>query len=167
MMWRPGLAAGFISGLLLIADQATKALVRHTMTLHESIALIPMLNLTYTRNPGAAFSLFAEADGTFRFWFFSVVSIAALVMVLAFLRRVPPGDWWTLTALALILGGATGNLVDRVRFGEVIDFIDVYVGSYHWPVFNFADSGITIGMLMLLGHMLFSKRVDTSPAADH
>ena len=120
------LRATAISGLLVATDQVTKALVQHTMALHDSIPLLPSLNLTYTRNPGAAFSLFAEADATFRFWFFTLISVAALAMIVAFLRRVAHGDWWTLTALALILGGAIGNLIDRVRFGEVIDFIDVY-----------------------------------------
>jgi signal peptidase II len=164
--WRPALAATWISGALLIADQLSKALVLRSMRLHESIALLPSLNLTYTRNPGAAFSLFADTNGTFRFWFFTLVSIAAMALVITFLRRVAPGDWWSLTALSLILGGALGNVVDRVRFGEVIDFIDVYVGPYHWPVFNFADSGITIGMVMLLGHLVFHRDTDPRPAAN-
>jgi signal peptidase II len=160
------LSATVISGLLVVADQVTKTLVRHTMALHDSISLLPSLNLTYTRNPGAAFSLFAETDATFRFWFFTLISIAALAMVIAFLRRVAHGDWWTLTALALILGGAIGNLIDRIRFGEVIDFIDVYVGTHHWPVFNLADSGITIGMVMLLGHLLLDKSAVGRPAGN-
>ncbi len=159
-------AAALISGLLVVADQGTKALVQHTMTLHDSIPLLPSLSLTYTRNPGAAFSLFADTNATFRFWFFTLISVVALAMVIAFLRRVAHGDWWTLTALALILGGALGNLIDRVRFGEVVDFIDVYVGTHHWPVFNLADSGITVGMVMLLGHLLFDKGAATRPAGN-
>lgn len=154
-----------ISTLLVLADQISKTMVRQTMALHESIALLPSLNLTYTRNPGAAFSLLADADASFRFWFFLIVSLGAVVMILTFLWRVPDGERWTSVALALILGGAVGNLIDRLRFGEVIDFIDVYAGPYHWPVFNVADSGITVGMVMLLGHLLWSKRVDASPAS--
>jgi signal peptidase II len=164
--WRPGIAAAAVSGALVAADQTTKALVQRSMTLHDSIPIIPSVNLTYTRNPGAAFSLLADADPTFRGWFFLVVSAVALTLVTLFLRRVERGDWWTLSALSLILGGAIGNLIDRVRLGEVVDFIDLYVGRYHWPVFNLADSGITIGMLILLGHALLERRPHARPAAD-
>ncbi len=164
--WRPGFAAATISGVLVAADQATKAVVQRSMTLHDSIPIVPSVNLTYTRNPGAAFSLLADADPTFRGWFFLAVSVVALTLVTMFLRRVERGDWWTLSALSLILGGAVGNLIDRLRLGEVVDFIDLYVGRYHWPVFNVADSGITVGMLLLLGHALLQRRPDVRPAAD-
>ncbi len=164
--WRPGIAAASISGILVATDQATKALVQGFMTLYDSIPIVPSVNLTYTRNPGAAFSLLADANPTFRGWFFLAVSVVALTLVTLFLRRVDHGDWWTLTALSLILGGAVGNLIDRARLGEVVDFIDLYIGRYHWPVFNVADSGITIGMLMLLGHALLQRRPDVRPAAD-
>lgn len=164
--WRPGLAAAAISGLLVVADQATKAVVQGAMALHESIPIVPSVSLTYTRNPGAAFSLLADADPTFRSWFFLVISAVALTLVTMFLRRVEQGDWWTLSALSLIMGGAVGNLLDRLRHGEVIDFIDLYIGRYHWPVFNVADSGITIGMVMLLGQVLLQRRPDVRQAAD-
>jgi signal peptidase II len=164
--WRPGLAAAMISGVLVVADQITKALVDRMMTLHESIPIVPSFNLTYTRNPGAAFSLLASADPTFRTWFFLTVSVIALTVITIFLRRVERGDWWTLTALSLILGGAVGNLIDRIRYGEVIDFLDVYVGRYHWPVFNLADSGITVGMVILLGHALLQRRPEVRQIAD-
>jgi signal peptidase II len=164
--WRPGLAATIITAIIVISDQVTKAVVQRTMLLHESIPLIPSVSLTYARNPGAAFSLLADAHPTFRTWFFLIVSAVALALVGLFLRRVERGDWWSLTALSLILGGAIGNLADRVRYGEVIDFVDLYVGQYHWPVFNVADSGITVGMLMLLGHALVHRQPDVRPAAD-
>ena len=164
--WRPGMTSALISGVLVIADQVTKAVVHRAMTLHESIPVVPSVNLTYTRNPGAAFSLLADADPTFRGWFFLVVSIVALTLITVFLRRVERGDWWTLIGLSLILGGAVGNLIDRIRHGEVIDFIDLYLGRYHWPVFNLADSGITIGMVMLLGHALLQRRPEVRQAAD-
>jgi signal peptidase II len=164
--WRPGMTAALISGVLVIADQVTKAVVHRAMTLHESIPVVPSVNLTYTRNPGAAFSLLADADPTFRGWFFLVVSVVALTLITVFLRRVERGDWWTLIGLSLILGGAVGNLIDRIRHGEVIDFIDLYLGRYHWPVFNLADSGITIGMVMLLGHALLQRRPEVRQAAD-
>jgi len=155
-----------IAGLLVGIDQATKILVQRTMTLYESIPIVPSISLTYTRNPGAAFSLLADADPTFRKWFFLGVSAVALILVTIFLRRVERGDWWTLGALSLILGGAVGNLIDRLRHGEVIDFIDLYIGRYHWPVFNVADSGITVGMLMLVGQALLQRRPDVRQAAD-
>jgi signal peptidase II len=160
------MTAALISGVLVIADQVTKAVVHRAMTLHESIPVVPSVNLTYTRNPGAAFSLLADADPTFRGWFFLVVSVVALTLITVFLRRVERGDWWTLIGLSLILGGAVGNLIDRIRHGEVIDFIDLYLGRYHWPVFNLADSGITIGMVMLLGHALLQRRPEVRQAAD-
>lgn len=164
--WRPGITAALMSGVLVIADQVTKAVVHRSMTLHESIPVVPSVNLTYTRNPGAAFSLLADADPTFRGWFFLVVSVVALTLITVFLRRVERGDWWTLIGLSLILGGAVGNVIDRIRHGEVIDFIDLYLGRYHWPVFNLADSGITIGMVMLLGHALLQRRPEARQAAD-
>jgi signal peptidase II len=155
--WRPGVSASGIAALIVIADQTTKSVVQRAMTLHESIPVMPSVSLTYTRNPGAAFSLLADAHPTFRAWFFLLVSVVALVLIGMFLRRVERGDWWSVTSLSLILGGAIGNLIDRIRYGEVIDFIDLYVGPYHWPVFNVADSGITVGMVMLLGHALFHR----------
>jgi signal peptidase II len=164
--WRPGITAALISGVLVIADQVTKAVVHRAMTLHESIPVIPSVSLTYTRNPGAAFSLLADTNPTFRGWFFLVVSVVALTLITVFLRRVERGDWWTLIGLSLILGGAVGNLIDRIRHGEVIDFIDLYLGRYHWPVFNLADSGITIGMVMLLGHALLQRRPEVRQTAD-
>ena len=88
------------------------------------------------------------------------------MLVTVFLRRVERGDWWNLTALSLILGGAVGNLVDRIRYGEVVDFIDVYIGWYHWPVFNVADSGITVGMVILVGHAVLHRRPAVRPAVD-
>jgi signal peptidase II len=163
--WRPGAWAAGIAALIVVADQITKAVVQRAMTLHESIPIIPSVNLTYTRNPGAAFSLFADAHPTFRAWFFLIVSVVALVLITIFLRRVERGDWWSVASLSLILGGAIGNLIDRIRYGEVIDFIDLYVGQYHWPVFNIADSGITVGMVMLLGHALFHRQPDARQAA--
>lgn len=164
--WRPGVTAALLSACLVVADQVTKAVVHREMTLHESIPIVPSVNLTYTRNPGAAFSLLADADPTFRGWFFLIVSIVALTLITVFLRRVERGDWWTLSGLSLILGGAVGNIIDRVRYGEVIDFIDLYVGRYHWPVFNLADSAITIGMVLLLGHAFLQRRPEVRPAAD-
>lgn len=164
--WRPGLPAGIIAAILVIADQASKVVIQRTMMLHETIPIMPSVSLTYTRNPGAAFSLLADAHPTFRAWFFLVVSVVALILIAVFLRRVERGDWWSLAALSLILGGAIGNLLDRVRYGEVVDFIDLYLGQYHWPVFNVADSGITVGMLMLLGHALLHRQPDVRPAAD-
>ncbi|HET8759800.1 MAG TPA: signal peptidase II [Nitrospiria bacterium] len=165
-LWRPGLAATIIAAILVVSDQATKVVIQRTMMLHETIPVMPSVSLTYTRNPGAAFSLLADAHPTFRAWFFLAVSVVALILIAVFLRRVERGDWWSLTALSLILGGAIGNLLDRVRYGEVVDFIDLYVGQYHWPVFNVADSGITVGMLMLLGHALLHRQPDVRPAAD-
>lgn len=163
--WRPGVSAAGIAALIVIADQAAKSAVQRAMTLYESIPVMPSVSLTYTRNPGAAFSLLADTHPTFRTWFFLIVSVVALVLIGMFLRRVERGDWWSVTSLSLILGGAIGNLIDRIRYGEVIDFIDLYVGAYHWPIFNVADSGITVGMVMLMGHALFHRHPDARQPA--
>jgi signal peptidase II len=136
--------------LLILADQLVKAWVTATMELHESFPVIPgLFNITYIRNPGAAFGFLADASPLFRQIFFVAVNLMAIGLILYSLvqARFIQASWRI--PLALILSGAAGNLVDRVRFGEVIDFLDVYVGSVHWPAFNVADSAITVGAVLL------------------
>lgn len=141
-------------------DQTTKFWVMHHFVLHESRAVIPdLFNLTYLTNNGAAFSILAGQPALWRQVFFIATASAALVFIWmaqrSFGRRSP---LYTL-ALALIAGGAIGNLIDRIRFGFVIDFLDVYVGSYHWPAFNIADSAITVGVsLFIVKNLLFDRQ---------
>jgi len=136
--------------LLILADQVVKAWVTASLELHESIPVIPgLFSITYIRNPGAAFGFLADASPIFRQVFFIAVNLLAICLILYSLVRARfiQASWRI--PLALILSGAAGNLVDRVRFGEVIDFLDVYVGSVHWPAFNVADSAITVGAVLL------------------
>jgi signal peptidase II len=147
------LAAG-----VLVLDQVTKAVVSTTLKMGESHPVIPgFFNLTRVHNTGAAFGLLAGQASPLRTGFFLVVSLVAMGVVLWMLYRLPPGQEVELVALSLILGGALGNVFDRVRLGEVVDFIDVYYRSYHWPAFNVADSAISIGVLLLLYRLVFAK----------
>ena len=148
-----------VTGGIIVSDQITKLYIMRTMRLHESIPIIPNLfSLTYIRNPGAAFGLLAGSSNGFRTAFFSVAFVAAGVFLIVLLFRMPEQDWMGRLSVAGILGGAVGNLIDRLQFGEVIDFLDVYVESYHWPAFNVADSAITVGVLFLMLHFATEKK---------
>jgi signal peptidase II len=153
----------WVSVVVLLLDQATKYLADSTMALHESIELIPFLALTKAYNTGAAFSFLGDASGWQR-WLFIGLALVVSGILLAWLRRLPAGEWRTALALALILGGAIGNLVDRVLHGHVIDFIDVYYETWHWPTFNVADSAITVGAALLVFDALFAHRHRSSAA---
>lgn len=146
-----------IVAAVLFLDQLTKYLVVRSFKLHESVRIIPgFFDLTYVRNPGAAFGFLAGAPGMWRSIFFISVSLIALAVIIALVRQTR--DRLPLIAFALIGGGAVGNLIDRVRFGEVVDFIDWYYRTYHWPTFNIADSAITLGVGLLAIEMLFVKK---------
>jgi signal peptidase II len=138
-----------LSLLVLIVDQVSKVTVASSMHLYESIALVPSFQLTYVHNPGAAFSFLSDAGGWQR-WFFIALSSVVSVLISIWLVRLPAALRWQAIGLALVLGGAVGNLVDRVLYGYVIDFLDVYYRSWHWPAFNVADAAITIGAVILL-----------------
>ena len=138
-----------VSPVLLILDQWTKLLVDARFALYESVPLINnFLALTYIRNKGAAFGILS--DSAIRIPFFITVSIVALIGILWYLRHIQPTMRLQQWALTLIFAGALGNLIDRIRLGEVIDFIDAHWYQYHWPAFNVADSAITIGVGLLL-----------------
>lgn len=139
----------WISALVIVIDQATKRVVDTTMQLYQSIDLIPCFQLTYLRNQGAAFSFLSGAGGWQR-WFFIGLAIIASVFICFWLKKLERNQRWEAIAWSLVLGGALGNLIDRILYGYVIDFLDVYVGEWHWPAFNVADSAITVGVIMLL-----------------
>jgi len=148
-----------IVGMLLILDQWTKYLVDSGMYLHQSFAVIPgLLNITYVRNPGAAFGFLSGFSASLRIAFFVSVGVAAIVLIVYYLKKYRVQDPLLASSLSLILGGAAGNLIDRVRFGEVIDFIDFHIAGHHWPAFNVADSAISIGAVLLLFEMLRKRR---------
>ncbi|MBN2437607.1 MAG: signal peptidase II [Deltaproteobacteria bacterium] len=148
-----------IAVLVVLLDQATKAWVVSALHLHESFAVIGgFFNITHVRNPGAAFGFLAAAPPVFRHTFFVVVTAAAILLILHYLRIGRIGSFSMASALGLILAGAVGNLIDRVRFGEVVDFLDVYIAGCHWPAFNVADSAITVGAAILITVLLRERK---------
>lgn len=151
-----------ITGItVLILDQITKALVHNLMQLHQSIEIVPnLVRLTYLKNTGAAFGFLAGNRSTLRMVFFVLVSSVAIGCVLYLLKNLRPGHLAQVVSLSLILGGAIGNLIDRLRMGEVIDFIDLHWHHVHWPAFNVADSAITIGVILLLFQMIRKKSLN-------
>ena len=144
LKWR--IVVGWLAAIIVV-DQLTKIVVDRSMPLYHSIPIVNgFFSLTYVRNTGAAFGIFAGSAEIFRRPFLIVVSLVAIGFIFTMLRRLPDKETGLITALALIVGGAIGNLIDRVIYGEVIDFLDCFLGSYHWPAFNIADSFITIGV---------------------
>lgn len=148
---------GLIVGLGLAIDQASKLYINGTMTVYQSVPVLDgLFNITYLRNKGAAFSFLSNA--AWRIPFFLVVTLVALVVILVALRRLRDDQRLAQIALAMIFSGAVGNLIDRVRQGEVIDFLDVYWKNYHWPAFNVADSLICVGVALVAFDMLREER---------
>lgn len=136
---------------IIVLDQLTKMLVASNLQLHDSITLINgFLNLVHVRNPGAAFGFLAKAPAWFRSVFFIAVTVVAILLILYYLKQTGADDKNQVVALSFIFAGAVGNLIDRIRLGEVIDFIDVYISTHHWPAFNVADSAISVGAFLLL-----------------
>ena len=146
-----------VAGAVLLLDQQTKDWAASALTLYRPEAVTSWLNLTLAHNYGAAFSFLSDAGGWQRYLFTGLASLITLFL-LGWLVRVKPGEWRLGLSLALIIGGALGNLVDRVELGYVIDFIDVHAGGRHWPAFNVADAAITSGViLMLLDALLLAR----------
>jgi signal peptidase II len=144
-----------VVGTVFVVDQITKGLIQRTMRLHESIPIIDRLfSLTYIRNPGAAFGLFAEHGNGLRMAFFVTISVVAILFLWSLFLKTPKEAFLGRLSIAMVMGGALGNLVDRVRFGEVIDFLDFYIGTYHWPAFNMADSCISVGVALMLWYFI-------------
>lgn len=140
---------------VLLLDRFTKWLVIRNIVLDDSVSIIPgLFRLTHLENPGAAFSIFAESASPYRTALLVAISLAALAVVALLLWMRRNSFSITTVALSLIMGGALGNLWDRISDGKVTDFLDFYLGSHHWPPFNLADSAIVIGALLLVIHML-------------
>ena len=140
-----------IVGVILVLDQATKVLISRALLLHESVSVIEsFFHLTHERNTGAAFSLLAQAPAWFRQPFFLIVTSIAVVALVLFLRHLEATNRLLVVAIAAILGGALGNLIDRVLYGEVVDFLLFHWRGYYWPAFNVADTCITLGVIGLL-----------------
>ncbi|MCW5601078.1 signal peptidase II [Nitrosomonas sp.] len=137
-----------IAFIVLVMDLATKYWVESSLNYGQQIPITSFFNLVLTYNAGAAFSFLSDASGWQR-WFLSGIALAASIIIIILLRKHPENKLFCL-ALSLVLGGALGNLWDRITLGHVVDFLDFYIGDYHWPAFNIADSAIFIGAILLI-----------------
>lgn len=149
-----------IAAVVIIGDQLTKIWIVNNFQLYEVREVVPsFFNLIYVVNTGAAFSAFANVDSPWRHYFFVGIACLACVLLTYMTYTVRKEPILFMVSLALIVGGAIGNLIDRLNYGHVVDFLDVYVGSYHWPAFNVADSAICVGAVLyiLLGFMQAQK----------
>ena len=149
MITTTGLRWLWLTFVVLVFDQVSKQLAVSELVLHKAVALMPSLNLMLAYNSGAAFSFLSSASGWQR-WFFVILALAVSTILIVWLRRLTSAQSLQASALALILGGALGNVWDRLMYGYVIDFIDVYYDQWHWPVFNVADSAIVVGVILLI-----------------
>ncbi len=156
--------------VVLVVDQWTKSLASAALILHRPVEVIPYLNFTLAHNRGAAFSFLADAGG-WQKWFFIVLALAVSVLLVVWLARLASHHKWQAASLALILGGALGNVIDRYNYDHVVDFIDVYYVSEqclplfasigqtcHWPAFNVADSAIAVGAVLLIIDSFFEHK---------
>lgn len=148
----------WLSGLVIVLDQVTKYLAETLLVMHQPVAVMPSFNLMLTYNTGAAFSFLAQAGGWQRWFFLGLGSLVSIGLVI-WLTRLKPQEKWLAAALALILGGAVGNLIDRAWLGQVIDFIQLYYDRWYWPAFNIADSAIFAGAALLVVESLWAKSV--------
>ncbi len=138
---------GILAALIFIFDQLTKAVILHTIPLYRSVEVIPnFFNIVHVQNRGAAFGFLNNPDSSWQFWLFAVATVVALGMVYSIARTTPYSKFQNY-CFGLIVGGALGNFLDRVRFQAVTDFLDFYVGAWHWPAFNVADIAITLGAI--------------------
>ena len=131
---------------VIVLDQITKAAI-----------VAGFFNLVYVMNPGAAFGFLAKASATFRYFFFTGITIAVIILIIYYVVKSKPQNMLMVISLTLIFAGAVGNLIDRIRFGAVVDFLDVYIGGAHWPAFNVADSAISVGAVLMIWGMIMNR----------
>ena len=147
-----------VSGCVILADQLTKYSIKLNFALYDSLVVVEnFFNITHILNPGGAFGFFANQSPEIRKFVFLFMSSVVAIFVLWFYKKCAVSLIFLSYGLALIFGGAIGNLIDRFRYGKVLDFLDFYIGSVHWPAFNVADSAISIGMGIVMYHILFNK----------
>lgn len=147
----------WLSALVMALDLATKAMASHYLMLYQPVPVFPGFNWTLAHNAGAAFSFLSTESGWQR-WFFSAIALVVSVGIIIWIRRLAPTQTMLAVSLALVLGGALGNLWDRATLGYVVDFIDVYYRQSHWPAFNLADSAISVGAALLIFDSLRSGK---------
>ena len=164
-LWKKYLLLTILVLGIISLDQFTKHVIHVSMHLYQSIPVIEgFFHLTYIRNPGAAFGIMADGSAIVRFFFFLITSTIALILLWIIFIRFPDDDWAGHLSVASIFGGALGNLIDRIRLGEVFVFLDFFIRNYHWPAFNVADSAITIGVLALILNFSFGPLSETLPS---
>ena len=147
-----------ITSFIVILDQITKFIAVTKIPLNHSITIIPnFFNLLHLRNPGGAFSFLAKSSENIRFFVFIFLSILAIFFILYLYFKIDKKNKWLSTSMAMIFGGACGNMIDRLRFRYVVDFFDFQIKNYHWPAFNIADSAISIAMVIFAFHIIFKK----------
>lgn len=160
-----GRAQTITAAVIVAVDQAVKALVRSRLTLHESVSVIPgFFDLTRVHNTGAAYGFLDGVDFPFKTVLLAVIAVAALAGLALYARTLEPGQTLTRAGLALVIGGAAGNLIDRLTAGYVLDFLDFYRGSWHFWAFNVADSAITAGVALMVVELLGLGRIRVSRA---
>lgn len=146
-----------MTAIIILLDWYTKRLASEALVLYRPYEVFSWLNMTLAHNYGAAFSFLSDAGGWQR-WFFTVLASGVSLVLLVWLLRLPREEWLTGLGLSLILGGAIGNLIDRIQLGYVVDFVDVYYKEWHYPAFNVADSAITCGVILLLFDVVLISR---------
>lgn len=139
----------WLAVVVIVLDQWTKILATDNLIMYRPVEVMPMLNWTLMHNTGAAFSFLSDAGGWQR-WFFTILAVGVSIFLVVWMKKLPSEEKLQAISLALILGGAIGNVIDRVRFGYVVDFIDVYWNEAHWPAFNIADSAIFLGAMLMI-----------------
>jgi len=149
--------------LIIALDQSTKLIIQQTLPLHQKVEVISgFFNLIHVRNAGGAFGIFGGEKGPVGSVLFVVASLIAVGILVILFLRVKEHEKTLAFSLALLLSGAIGNLIDRVSYGEVVDFLDFHVSSYHWPAFNIADSAISIGIGLMALELLIKERKEPS-----
>jgi signal peptidase II len=156
----------WISLLVIVADQLTKWLADTQLEYHQAVTVLPYFQWFLSYNPGAAFSFLSDAGGWQR-WFFTILAIVISILLLVWIKKLNDNEKLTAISLTMILGGAIGNLIDRLLYGHVIDFIQVWLGSYPWPAFNIADSAISVGAVILLATGILNSHQDESDEKNH
>ncbi|MCG8488495.1 MAG: signal peptidase II [Candidatus Thiodiazotropha sp.] len=150
----------WLSFVVIVLDQLTKQLADRMLTLYEPVYVLPIFDLTLLYNKGAAFSFLSDQGGWQR-WFFTVLAIVVTTVLTIWLWRLKQQEKWVAVSLSLIIGGAIGNVIDRILFGHVIDFLHFHYQQHYWPAFNIADSAITLGVgIMLYDALVLAKKRD-------
>jgi signal peptidase II len=147
------------AAVIVFLDQITKAAILKNFFIHESRPVIDgFFNIVYVMNPGAAFGFLANMSETFRYLFFIGITILVMALIIYYIATSKSQNMLYVVSLTLIFAGAVGNLIDRIRFGAVVDFLDVYIGTAHWPAFNVADSSITCGAVLMVWGMIIQRK---------